>query len=129
MTGNSRANNLTIIAGLGAFNVLDSLEARTTVAGTLNVTGNLINLGTGFEDVTGIETDRLVFSGLTYNSRGNTNIDADSSFELRGDSDSDGVLILNSDGQITAGLDATFAANDGFTLSDFDDEFDFVISG
>jgi hypothetical protein len=129
LTGNSRANDLTINAGLGAFNVLDSQNARTTVGGTLNVTGALINLGTGTEDVTGFETDRLVMSGLTYNSRGNTNISADSGFELRGDSRADGILILDSDGQITAGLDATFAATDGFTLFDADDEFDFVISG
>ncbi len=129
LTGNSRANNLTITAGLGAFNVLDSLDARTNVAGTLDVTGNLINLGTGVENGTGIETDRLVLAGLTYNSNGNTNISADSGFELRGDSRSDGFLILDSDGQIRAGLDATFAATDGFSLSDFDDEFDFVISG
>jgi hypothetical protein len=129
LTGNSRANDLTINAGLGAFNVLDSQNARTTVSGTLNVTGALINLGTGTEDVTGFETDRLVMSGLTYNSRGNTNISADSGFELRGDSRADGILILDSDGQITAGLDATFAATDGFTLFDADDEFDFVISG
>lgn len=128
LTGISRANNLTIIAGQGAFNVLDSLDARTTVTGTLNVTGNLINLGTGVESGTGIETDRLVLGGLTYNSNGNTNIDADSGFELRGDSLADGLLILNSDGQITADLDATFAALDGNSLSDVDDEFDFVIT-
>ena len=128
LTGNSRANNLTISAGLGAFNVLDSQNARTNVTGTLDVTGNLINLGTGVESGTGVETDRLVMAGLTYNSRGNTNISADSGFELRGNSRSGGLLILNSDGQIRAGLDATFAAADGFSLSDFDDEFDFVIT-
>lgn len=128
LTGISRANNLTIIAGQGLFNVLDSLDARTSVAGTLNVTGNLINLGTGTDAVTGVETDRLVLSGLTYNSRGNTNISADSGFELRGNSFADGILILNSDGQITADMDATFAALDGNSLSDFDDEFDFVIT-
>ena len=128
LTGNSRANNLTIIAGLGTANVLDSLDARTTVNGTLNVTGNLINLGTGVETGTGIATDRLVFSGLTYNSNGNTNISADSGFELRGDSLSDGLLILDSEGQITADIDATFAALDGNTLSDVDNEFDFVVT-
>ena len=128
LTGNSRANNLTIIAGLGTANVLDSLDARTTVNGTLNVTGNLINLGTGVETGTGIATDRLVFSGLTYNSNGNTNISADSGFELRGDSLSDGLLILDSEGQITADIDATFAALDGNTLSDVDNAFDFVVT-
>ena len=108
--------------------MLDSLDARTTVNGTLNVTGNLINLGTGVETGTGIATDRLVFSGLTYNSNGNTNISADSGFELRGDSLSDGLLILDSEGQITADIDATFAALDGNTLSDVDNEFDFVVT-
>jgi len=128
LTGNSRANNLTLDAGLGAFNVLDSQNARTTVGGTLNVTGNLINLGTGVETGTTIETDRLVMAGLTFNSRANTNISADSSFELVDDSCADGLLILDSDGQITAGLDATFAALDGSILSDADDNFDFVIA-
>jgi len=129
LTGNNRANNLTLNAGLGQFNVLNSRIARTIVAGTLDVTGALINLGNGVNNDVGGTPDRLAIGGLTFNSTRNTNVSADTAFELRGDSCADGLLILASEGQITADLDATFAALDGATLADADDEFDFAILG
>jgi hypothetical protein len=128
LTGDNRANNLTLNAGLGQFNIGDTQFANIAVAGTLDVTGALVNLGTGVDPDTGETTDNLTLAGLRFNTTGNTNISADSGFELVGDSCSDELLILNSTGQITADVDATFAAMDTVSLNDIDGEFDFEVA-
>lgn len=127
LTGDITANNLTLNAGLGQFNIGDTQFANITVAGVLDVTGALVNLGTGVDPVTGEALDSLTLAGLTFNTTGNTNISADSGFELVGDSCSEALLILNSTGQITADIDATFAAMDAVSINDIDGEFDFEV--
>ena len=127
LTGTNLANNLTLSAGLGAFNIVDSATSRIRALGTLDVTGDLINLGTGI-DADGVASDRIVIAGLTYNSQDNTIVSVDSAFELRNNSRSEGILVLDSGGQITAATDATFASVGNVSLSDFDDIFDFTIA-
>lgn len=128
LTGNITANNLTLNAGQGQFNIVDTQFANIAITEVLDVTGNLINLGTGVDADTGEAVDSLTLGGLTFNSTGNTNISADSGFELVGDSCSEAFLLLESTGgQITAGIDATFAAMDAVSIDDIDGEFDFEI--
>ena len=133
LTGANLANNLTLSAGLGLFNIVDSATSRIRALGTLDVTGDLINLGTGI-DADGVASDLIVIQGLTYNSEGNTIVSVESAFELRGDSRSEGILVLDSGGQLTAArddngeLDATFASVGNVSLSDVDDIFDFEIA-
>ena len=133
LTGTNLANNLTLSAGLGQFNIVDSATSRIRALGTLDVTGDLINLGTGIDD-DGVASDRIVIAGLTYNSQSNTIVSVESAFELRGDSRSEGILVLDSGGQLTAArdangvLDATFASVGNVSLSDVDDIFDFEIA-
>lgn len=128
LTGTNLANNFTLNAGLGQFNIVDSQTSRINASGTLNVRGNLINLGTGVDAETGEETDRINIAGLTFNSLGNTIVSVESGYELRGDSRAEGILILDSNGQITAATDATFASIGNFSIDDVDGEIDFEIS-
>ena len=90
------------------------------------MTGNIVNLGTAVAD--GEDLDRIVAAGLTYNSQAETVVSIDSAFELRGDSRSEGFLILASGGQMTAADDATFASVGAVNLSDVDNVFAFEIS-
>ncbi len=128
LTGTNIANNLTLDAGQGMFNIVDSATAQINATGTLDVRGNLINLGTGVDANTGDESDMVVIGGLTFNSAGNTIVSTESSYELRGSSRAEGILILDSDGQITAATDATFASIGNFSIDDVDGIFPFVVS-
>ena len=82
--------SLTSIGGT----VTDDVNADTFLANVLAVTGTLANLGTS-------TTDSLQIGGLTFNTTGNTNINANSPIFLTGNSNSGDQLILTSTGNIT----------------------------
>ena len=117
LTGTNLANNLTLSAGLGSFDIVDSSTSRIRALGTLNLTGNLIDLGTGV-DADNVASDRIVIAGLTSNSQDSTRLSVESSFQFRGDSRSVGSVNIDSGGRITAATDATFEAFDSIFIID-----------
>ena len=126
LTGTNLANNLTLDAGLGSFDIVDSSTNRIRALGTLDLTGDLINIGTGV-DVDGEDSDLIVIQGLTFNSQGNTRVSSESAFEIRGNNLSNGTLILDSGGQITAATDAVIASVGAVSILDGDGEIEFTV--
>lgn len=94
--GENKANVLDLTA---SGNIFDSPTAKVEVR-FLDLTGAIINLGTGMDPVTG-QPDLLTTETLTFNSTGNTFISADSSLHLVGANSSAADLILISTGDIT----------------------------
>jgi len=133
LTGNNRANSLSLTSTDADGRILDTVETVVDVRYNLNVAGALVNLGTGII-ANGSSTDKLEFSTLTFTSTGNVNVSADDSFFLVGDSSSGGFLTLESEGDIrsTSGSElvsqtgASFAGMDILVGNLADDCFDII---
>ena len=91
LAGVSSAANLRLVA---AGNLTDSLTAETRVAGLLDVTGGLVNIGS--EDTDILEMGTLRFTSSTAN----TFITADSDINLVGSSSAADRLLLTTTGDI-----------------------------
>ncbi|MFK7767735.1 MAG: beta strand repeat-containing protein [Mariniblastus sp.] len=93
LSGVNSAANMTLVAN---GNLTDSLTAQTRVTGLLNLSGQLINMGSEATDV-------LEMGTLQFNSNGpnNTFLTADSDINLTGTSFSGNRLLLTSSGNIT----------------------------
>jgi len=119
LTGQNNANSLTLQTRGAEGNILDTPETQVDIRYNLNVSGNLINLGTAIIP-NGSSTDRLEFTTLTVNSTGNVNLSADDSIILTGSSNVGGYLTLESEGDIRSNSGSELLSEEGATFEGMD---------